>query len=146
MKNDSLNLKWKHLCRFLTLGDILKTFFLIGYTLLLWKSSPAQMIQPVLIDSSNQRIVRFQQNFNAYQWQFLVNTRPRLYRGLFLSITHDFTSSLLNQGEIGKKWKDNQILNLGLDYLLKPNLTLKTGISSLFFIDCRCSFPLTPHK
>jgi len=95
----------------------------------------AQSLHSNTVDSIDQKIVRFQQDFNSYQWQFLVQKHWQIHPAWLLSIRHDFTSSLLNQGRMGKKWKDNQVLDLGVRYFIQPKLALKSNFSSLYFID-----------
>lgn len=102
--------------------------------------SISQLNAATVVDSTKFSALRFQQDYNSYQWQFLVRHSWLLQPGMRFNLKHDFVSSLLNMGSQGKKWKDNQLIDLELQYFIRPQLALKSNISSLYFIDHQTGF------
>jgi hypothetical protein len=121
-----------------------RTFAAFGrlrFTILIWLTAGlgfsvvSAKNLPAPIDSSNYKLIQFQQNFNTYQWEFTARHTWNFHPQFSFSLNHNFISSLLKLGLPANKWKDNQSLELKLKYLVKPNLALSTMFSSLDFSD-----------
>ena len=79
--------------------------------------------------------VGFQQDFNNYLWLYDLNISQRFGQRWQISGAERFRSSLLRVGSSNDKWKDDQTLNLTLQYQALPNLSLLTTGSFISFLD-----------
>ncbi len=116
-------------------GLLFLYFFICGLNVLY-----AQEPENQIFNSINGSQIGFKQEFNTYIWNYNLNTykivRDR-WRFLF---AEKFRSSLLNLSKDNDKWKDDQNLNVKLDYFLFPSLTIQSRLASVVFLDKQSGF------
>ncbi len=84
--------------------------------------------------------IRFKQEFNTYIWNFNVNAFQIVHNRWQFKISENFRTSLLNTSSTVDKWKDDQTLDVGLNYLLSPQFTLNSRVNSVVFMDKQSGF------
>lgn len=113
-------------------------FLCIGMILVL--PAYSQKAVGIVSDSTQLKTIKFNQEYYSYQWQVLFKHQWAIQPRFRISVNESFTSSLLNLGGQNRKWKDNQILNTQFDYLLLPDVVLKSIFSSVLFVDGQSGF------
>lgn len=100
----------------------------------------SQKIEGTALDSTQEKTIKFNQEFYSYQWQLLFRHQWILQPYFRIKINESFSSSLLNLGTQNRKWKDNQTINALFEYQLGPDVILKSILSSVIFIDGQSGF------
>ncbi|MCI0514495.1 hypothetical protein L0128_14870 [candidate division KSB1 bacterium] len=110
-------------------------FFLT--TLLLFQPQPTRAVE---MDSSCQKIIRFQQIYLDYQWKLVFRHHWLISPRFELAVNQTFLSSLLDLSRLGKKWNDTQSLVISSKFKLSSKLALRTTGSSMMFVDRQTGF------
>ncbi len=84
--------------------------------------------------STNGNNLGYRQKFNNYNWYYRFNNRSR-YKKWSWDLAENFSTSMLQLGSGGDKWKDDQNLNFQFDYSLTPVFTLQSTVQSIIFQD-----------
>jgi hypothetical protein len=100
-------------------------------------SQKAEVFAP---DSTQQKSIRFNQEFYSYQWQLLLKHQWVVQPRFRININESYTSSLLNLSTQNRKWKDSQAFNTQFEYQLNPEVVLKSILSSVIFVDGQSGF------
>ena len=79
--------------------------------------------------------IGFRQDFNNYLWQYDLRLVENFGQKWHFYGIERYRSSLLKLGSTNDKWKDDQTLNLTLQYKALPNFSLITTGSYIAFID-----------
>ncbi|MBN2088221.1 hypothetical protein JW964_01340, partial [candidate division KSB1 bacterium] len=97
-------------------------------------------VEGIATDSTQQKTIKFNQEFYSYQWQLLFKHQWIVQPRFRININEAFTSSLLNLSTQNRKWKDNQSLSTQFEYQLLSDVVLKSIFSSVIFIDGQSGF------
>ncbi|MBN2410423.1 hypothetical protein JXQ31_01950 [candidate division KSB1 bacterium] len=100
----------------------------------------AQEPENQFVSGINGSQIGFKQEFNTYIWNYNLNTYKIVRNRWRFGFAEKFRSSLLNLSKDNDKWKDDQNLNVNLDYFLFPTLTIQSRLASVVFLDKQSGF------